>query len=194
MDMRACNVDVLISAPQKGWSASPCAALVMLGEQAREVVASTTSTSFACDLGHWLHIMEAYEGGGYAYHATMPTDALTKFRGAMRDTQAFGFDDARAAQLELGQRVRELLSQHGFESVAAQGFEAPGVVVSYTDDAEIKSGKKFLAEGLQVAAGVPLQCGEPDDFSTFRIGLFGLDKLQDIDRTVEFLRVALGRM
>ena len=194
VDMRACGVDVLISAPQKGWSASPCAVLVMLGEQACDVVASTTSTSFACDLGHWLDIMEAYEAGGYAYHATMPTDALTKFRGAMRDTSAFGFDNARTAQLELGQRVRELLSQHGFESVAAQGFEAPGVVVSYTDDAEIKNGKKFLAEGLQVAAGVPLQCGEPDDFSTFRIGLFGLDKLQDIDRTVEFLRVALGCM
>lgn len=194
IDMPACGVDVLLSAPQKGWSASPCAGLVMLGERGQEVAAAKTGSSFACDLGKWLQIMAAYEAGGHAYHATMPTDALSKFRDAMRDTAAFGFDDARGAQLALGQQVRELLVDHGFQSVAAPGFEAPGVVVSYTDDPEIQNGKRFLAQGLQVAAGVPLQCGEPDGFSTFRIGLFGLDKLQNIERTVNFLRDALTQL
>ena len=194
IDMPACGVDVLLSAPQKGWSASPCAGLVMLGERGQEVAAAKTGSSFACDLGKWLQIMAAYEAGGHAYHATMPTDALSKFRDAMRDTAAFGFDDARGAQLALGQQVRELLMGHGFKSVAAPGFEAPGVVVSYTDDPEIQNGKRFLAQGLQVAAGVPLQCGEPDGFSTFRIGLFGLDKLQNIERTVNFLRDALTKL
>ncbi len=194
IDMPACGVDVLLSAPQKGWSASPCAGLVMLGERGQEVAAAKTGSSFACDLGKWLQIMAAYEAGGHAYHATMPTDALSKFRDAMRDTAAFGFDDARGAQLALGQQVRELLTGHGFKSVAAPGFEAPGVVVSYTDDPEIQNSKKFLAQGLQVAAGVPLQCGEPDGFSTFRIGLFGLDKLQNIERTVNFLRDALTKL
>ncbi len=194
IDMPACGVDVLLSAPQKGWSASPCAGLVMLGERGQEVAAAKTGSSFACDLGKWLQIMAAYEAGGHAYHATMPTDALSKFRDAMRDTAAFGFDDARGAQLALGQQVRELLMGHGFKSVAAPGFEAPGVVVSYTDDPEIQNGKRFLAQGLQVAGGVPLQCGEPDGFSTFRIGLFGLDKLQNIERTVDFLRNALTKL
>ncbi len=194
IDMPACGVDVLLSAPQKGWSASPCAGLVMLGERGQEVAAAKTGSSFACDLGKWLQIMAAYEAGGHAYHATMPTDALSKFRDAMRDTAAFGFDDARSAQLALGQQVRELLMDHGFESVAAPGFEAPGVVVSYTDDPEIQNGKRFLAQGLQVAAGVLLQCGEPDGFSTFRIGLFGLDTLQNIERTVNFLRDALTQL
>ena len=194
IDMPACGVDVLLSAPQKGWSASPCAGLVMLGERGQEVAATKTGSSFACDLGKWLQIMAAYEAGGHAYHATMPTDALSKFRDAMRDTAAFGFDDARGAQLALGQQVRELLMGHGFKSVAAPGFEAPGVVVSYTEDPELRNGKKFLAQGIQVAAGVPLQCGEPDGFSTFRIGLFGLDKLQNIERTVNFLRDALTKL
>lgn len=194
IDMPACGVDVLLSAPQKGWSASPCAGLVMLGERGQEVAAAKTGSSFACDLGKWLQIMAAYEAGGHAYHATMPTDALSKFRDAMRDTAAFGFDDARGAQLALGQQVRELLTGHGFKSVAAPGFEAPGVVVSYTEDPELRNGKKFLAQGIQVAAGVPLQCGEPDGFSTFRIGLFGLDKLQNIERTVNFLRDALTKL
>ena len=194
IDMPACGVDVLLSAPQKGWSASPCAGLVMLGERGQEVAAAKTGSSFACDLGKWLQIMAAYEAGGHAYHATMPTDALSKFRDAMRDTAAFGFDDARGAQLALGRQVRELLTGHGFKSVAAPGFEAPGVVVSYTEDPELRNGKKFLAQGIQVAAGVPLQCGEPDGFSTFRIGLFGLDKLQNIERTVNFLRDALTKL
>lgn len=194
VDMQACGVDILISAPQKGWSASPCSALVMLGAEARRQIDSTTSSSFACDLKKWLQIMEAYENGGHAYHATMPTDALQKFCETMKETQALGFDKVRDQQIELGSKVRQLLTGKGFKSVAAEGFQAPGVVVSYTRDANIQTGKKFLAEGLQIAAGVPLQCDEPEDFQTFRIGLFGLDKLGNVDRTVEHLSKALDKV
>ncbi|MCX7172073.1 MAG: aminotransferase class V-fold PLP-dependent enzyme [Proteobacteria bacterium] len=194
VDMAANHVDVLISAPQKGWSGSPCCALVMLSPLARERIDTTSSTSFACDLKKWLQIMEAYENGGHAYHATPPTDALTDFRAAMRETAAHGFEKARAQQLELGRRVRALLAARGFKSVAAPGFEAPGVVVSYTQDDGIRSGKKFAEAGLQTAAGVPLQCDEPSDFQTFRIGLFGLDKLQNIERTVDNLARALDQI
>lgn len=194
VDMKALGVDVLISAPQKGWSASPCAGLVMLGEEALKRIESTTSTSFACDLKKWLQIMQAYENGGHAYHATMPTDALTKFRDTMKESEKLGFDKLKKQQIELGRRVRDLLSEKGFNSVAAKGFEAPGVVVSYTVDADIHTGKAFLAQGLQVAAGVPLQCDEPADYQTFRIGLFGLDKLANIDRTVAYLDEALAKV
>ncbi len=194
VDMVASGVDVLISAPQKGWSASPCCALVMLGEDARTRIDATTSTSFACDLKKWLQIMETYENGGHAYHATMPTDALVRLRDAMKETEARGFDTVRAQQRELGASVRALLARHGYSSVAADGFEAPGVVVSFTDDPEIQSGRKFLGLGLQTAAGVPLQCDEPADFRSFRIGLFGLDKLANIDRTVASLDAALTRI
>jgi aspartate aminotransferase-like enzyme len=194
VDMKACGVDVLISAPQKGWSASPCSALVMLSEKALAEIEDTTSTSFACDLKKWLQIMQAYENGGHAYHATMPTDALKQFRDTMKETEVLGFDNIKQAQLELGRRVRELLTSKGIASVAAEGFEAPGVVVSYTSEGDIQNGKKFMAEGLQIAAGVPLKCDEPDDYQTFRIGLFGLDKLADIDRTVNNLAVALDKV
>ncbi len=194
VDMRASGVDVLISAPQKGWSATPCAGFVMLGEAAVARIATTTSTSFACDLRKWLQIMQAYEGGAHAYHATMPTDSLTRVRDAMVETEGCGFEKLRGAQQELGNQVRALLAGHGFKSVAAPGFQAPSVVVSYTDDADIQSGKKFRGVGLQTAAGVPLQCDEPADFRTFRIGLFGLDKLQNIDRTVHSLSAALKQI
>lgn len=194
VDMQALGVDVLISAPQKGWSGSPGCAFVMLGERARARIDETTSTSFACDLKKWLQIMESYEGGGYSYHTTMPTDALTRVRDVMLETRAFGFERARDAQRELGSRVRALLARHGFPSVAAPGFEAPGVVVSYTTDPDIQSSKKFLGLGLQTAAGVPLQCDEGADFKTWRIGLFGLDKLGDVDRTVRHLEEALARL
>ena len=194
VDMKAVGVDVLISAPQKGWSASPAAGLVMMNEQAKKVVDATTSTSFACDLKKWAEIMTAYENGGHAYHATMPTDALKKFRDVMMETKAYGFDKVRDEQLELGRRVRALLADRGIKSVAAAGFEAPGVVVSYTDDEDIKMGKKFAGEGVQIAAGVPLQCDEPADFSTFRLGLFGLDKLNNIDRTVKQLEAVLDKV
>lgn len=194
LDMEATGIDVLVSAPQKGWSGSPCAGLVMLSALALERIDQTESSSFACDLRKWLQIMQAYENGGHAYHATMPTDALTQFRDVIRETEAFGFENAKAAQLELGRRVRALLKTHGIKSVAADGFEAPGVVVSYTADPEIQNGKRFAAQGLQIAAGVPLQCDEPEGFRTFRIGLFGLDKLQDIDRSVAALESALKQV
>ena len=192
--MKACGVDVLISAPQKGWSASACCGLVMLSSSALERIESTTSTSFACDLHKWLQIMEAYEGGGHAYHATMPTDALTVFRNAMQETENYGFDKICAQQRKLGEKVRALLSSKGIKSVAAEGFQAPGVVVSYTEDPDIQTGKKFMDAGLQIAAGVPLQCDEPENFQTFRLGLFGLDKLQNIDRTVQKLDDALSQI
>lgn len=194
VDMVANSVDILISAPQKGWSGSPCCGLVMLGERARARIDETTSTSFACDLRKWLQIMEAYENGGHAYHATMPTDALARMRDVMQETEAYGFDKVKAEQIELGQRVRALLERKGFPSVAAAGFEAPGVVVSYTDDPEIQSGRRFVDAGLQAAAGVPLQCDEGTEFRTFRLGLFGLDKLHDPDRAVRNLEDALNRM
>jgi aspartate aminotransferase-like enzyme len=191
VDMAANNVDVLISAPQKGWSGSPCCAFVALGERARARIDATTSSSFACDLKKWLQIMEAFENGGHAYHATMPTDALASVRDVMLETEAYGFEKVCAEQYELGRRIRELLTGKGFKSVAAEGFQAPGVVVSYTTDPDIHSGKKFLAAGLQSAAGVPLQCDEPADFRTFRLGLFGLDKLHNPERTVANFAKAL---
>ncbi len=194
VNMKDCGVDVLISAPQKGWSASPCSGLVMLNQHALEKLETTTSTSFACDLKKWYQIMQAYESGGHAYHATMPTDALKKFRDTMLETRDYGFDKVRNEQLELGRRVRALLASNGVSSVAADGFGAPGVVVSYTTDAMIQNGKKFAELGLQIAAGVPLQCDEPDDFQTFRIGLFGLDKLHNVDRTVGILEKALDQL
>ena len=194
VDMQACGIDVLISAPQKGWSASPCCALVMLSEAAQARVEATQSTSFACDLKKWLQIMQAYEQGGHAYHATMPSDALARFRDAMLEAKAIGFAKVREQQQELGDRVRALLAARGFKSVAAKGFEAPGVVVCYTDDGQIKTGAKFAAIGLQIAAGVPLQCDEPADFQTFRLGLFGLDKLGNIERTVATLGQALDKV
>lgn len=194
VDMQACGVDVLISAPQKGWSASPCSALVMLGADAATRIETTRSTSFACDLLKWLQIMRAYENGGHAYHATMPTDALARFRDAMLETQSLGFEFLRQQQWALGNAVRELFARHGFQSVAAPGFQAPGVVVSYTSDQNIHTGKAFVEQGFQTAAGVPLMCDEPTDYKTFRVGLFGLDKLQNVERTVERLAEVLPRL
>jgi aspartate aminotransferase-like enzyme len=194
IDMQAVGVDVLISAPQKGWSGSPCCAFVMLNDAAVEAVSTTSSSSFACDLGKWHEIMQAYENGGHAYHATMPTDALTVCRDVMKEAEAYGLDKIRTEQQELGDRVRGLLADKGINSVAASGFEAPGVVVCYTDDPDFKNGSKFAGQGLQIAAGVPVQCDEPDDFQTFRLGLFGLDKLHNIDRTVATLDDALNKI
>lgn len=191
VDMEKAGIDVLISAPQKGWSASPCSALVMMSELARTRIDDTASSSFSADLKKWMQIMGAYEGGGHAYHATMPTDAIVKFHESMKETEEYGFDKVRDEQQELGDKVRALMAAHGFKSLAAPGFEAPGVVVCYTDDPDIHNGSKFAAAGLQTAAGVPLMCDEPDDFRTFRVGLFGLDKLHNVDRTVASLEKAL---
>jgi aspartate aminotransferase-like enzyme len=194
VDMQALGVDVLLTAPQKVWSSSPCAALVMFSAEGRRRVEQTQSTSFAADLKKWLQIMQAYEGGGHAYHATMPTESLLRLSQSMRDTLAAGLEPLRAAQVALGAKIRAMLAGMGFPSVAAAGFESPGVVVSYTDDAEISNARKFIAQGLQTAAGVPLMCDEPADFRTFRVGLFGLDKLADVDGTVERLRAAAERV
>jgi len=192
VDMAANDVDVLISAPQKGWSGPPCCALIALGERARARIDATTSSSFACDLKKWLQIMEAFENGGHAYHATMPTDALATLRDIMLETEAYGFAKVCAEQQELGRRIRRLLVSQGFPSVAAAGFQAPGVVVSYTTDPDIQSGRKFIAAGVQTAAGVPLQCDEPADFRSFRVGLFGLEKLHDPEQTVDHFAKALA--
>ncbi|MEO8121897.1 MAG: aminotransferase class V-fold PLP-dependent enzyme [Rhodoferax sp.] len=194
VNMEATGVDVLVSAPQKGWSSSPCCAMVMLSERARSAIDSTTSTSFACDLKKWLQIMETFEAGGHAYHTTMPTDALTRLREVMQETRAYGFEKVRAEQIELGTKVRALFERRGIQSVAAEGFKAPGVVVSYTEDPDIQSSKKFLGQGLQTAGGVPLQCDEPADFMTFRVGLFGLEKLHNAERTVAHLAAALDQI
>jgi alanine-glyoxylate transaminase / serine-glyoxylate transaminase / serine-pyruvate transaminase len=194
VDMQAVGVDILISAPQKGWSSSPCCAMVMLGERARAAIDATQSTSFAADLKKWMQIAEGYEKGQHAYHATMPTDALVRLRDVMLETRAYGFEKVRAEQIELGAKVRALLESRGLPSVAAEGWKAPGVVVSYTSDPDIQSGKKFLAAGVQAASGVPLQCGEGADFRTFRIGLFGLEKWRNVDRSVGHLAAALDQV
>ena len=194
VDMKATGVDVLISAPQKGWSATPCAGLVMMSDRAAARLETTTSNSFTIDLKKWHAIMQTYEGGGHAYHATMPTDGLRAFRDTMIETRDFGFDKLKDAQWALGDAVRAHLATKGIKSVAADGFGAPGVVVSYTDDPAIQNGSKFAAEGMQIAAGVPLQCDEPDDFRTFRLGLFGLDKLFDVNATMARLIPVLDRV
>jgi aspartate aminotransferase-like enzyme len=194
VDMVEAGVDVIVSAPQKGWSGSPCCALIAMSELARTRIDSTTSTSYACDLKKWLGIMETYEAGGHAYHTTMPTDALRRVRDTMLETKAYGFAKVKAEQQQLGDNVRAMFKSRGLKSVAAAGFEAPGVVVCYTEDAGIQSSKKFLAVGLQTAAGVPLMCDEGTDFQTFRIGLFGLDKLHNIDRSVQSLSDALDQV
>ena len=194
VDMQATGVDVLISAPQKGWSASPCCGMVMMNEAALAKVNATTSNSFAVDLKKWLQIMQAYENGGHAYHATMPTDSIKYFRDMMKLAEETGFETLRANQWALGEKVRALLKARGFKSVAAEGFEAPGVVVCYTADDMIQNGKKFVEQGLQIAAGVPLQCDEPADYKTFRLGLFGIDKLKDVDGAVARLEKALDQL
>lgn len=194
VDMQATGVDVLISAPQKGWSSSPCCAMVMLSERARQAIEGTQSSSFSCDLKRWMQIAEGYEKGQHAYHATMPTDALVRLREMMLETRDYGFEKVRAEQIELGKKARALLESRGFPSVAAEGWKAPGVVVSYTTDPGIQNGSKFVAAGLQTAAGVPLQCGEGPEFKSFRIGLFGLDKWHNVDRTVGHLAAALDQV
>lgn len=194
VDMVATKVDIIISAPQKGWSSSPCCALIAMSERARQKIDATSSTSYSCDLKKWLQIMETYEGGAHVYHTTMPTDSLKVLRDVMKETQSYGFANLKKQQEILGTKVRQLMEEKGYKSVAAAGFQAPCVVVSYTTDPEIQNGKKFVALGMQTAAGVPLQCGERADFRTFRLGLFGLEKLQHIDRTVEHLSSALAKL
>tara|TARA_B110000261_G_scaffold53544_1_gene63218 strand:- start:7723 stop:8304 length:582 start_codon:yes stop_codon:yes gene_type:complete len=192
--MKTMGVDVLVSAPQKGWSGSPCCGLVMMGERGVAALEASTSTSFACDLKKWRDIMAAYENGGHAYHATMPTDSIASFADVMRETEQYGFAKVKSEQQELGDAVRSLLASKGIKSVAAEGFGAPGVVVSYTEDTAIQNGSKFAALGIQIAAGVPLMCDEPEGFRTFRLGLFGLDKLHNVERSVATLDEALSQV
>lgn len=192
VDMQATGVDLLISAPQKGWSGSPCCAMVMMSTQARAVIEETTSSSFSADLRKWLSIMETYEAGGHAYHATLPTDGLRRLRDIMQETAEYGFDKVKDEQWALGQGIRQLLKKRGLSSVAAPGFEAPGVVVCYSNDDGIVS--RFAAVGLQVAAGVPLMCDEGDDFQSFRVGLFGLDKLHHPTRSIDSFQKALDQV
>jgi len=194
VDMKACAVDILISAPQKGWSSSPCCAMVSMSKLAREKMESTTSSSYANDLKKWTQIMEAYATTSFVYHTTLPTDALRILRDVMLETRALGFEKLKAAQQELGIKIRKVLTNHQFASVAAEGFQAPCVIVSYTTDADIQSGKKFIELGLQTAAGVPLQCDEGADYRSFRLGLFGLEKLQNVDRSVDYFEQALLKM
>ena len=194
LDMKDLGIDVLISAPQKGWSSTPCAGLVMLSAAAIEKVDNTESDSFSLDLKQWLNVMRAYENGGHAYHATMPTDSLRQFRDTILESKEIGFDKLRDAQWQLGNRIREVLAAKGIESVAAKGFEAPGVVVSYTDRDDMHKGSAFAETGMQIAAGVPLKVGEPDNFKTFRLGLFGLDKLTDVDGAVQRFETALDEV
>ena len=194
LDMKELGIDVVVSAPQKGWSSTPCAGLVMMSEKALDKVQNTESDSFSLDLKQWLTIMQAYENGGHAYHATMPTDGLRQFRDVVMEAKEFGYDNAKDAQWELGNRVRDLLEDRGVQSVASEGWQAPGVVVCYTSDDAIHKGKAFAENGMQIAAGVPLQVGEPDNFKTFRIGLFGIDKLKDVDGAVERFKTVLDKV
>lgn len=194
LDMKALGIDVLISAPQKGWSSTPCAGLVMMSDAAVQRVENTESNSFSLDLKKWLEIMRAYENGGHAYHATMPTDSLRQFRDTITESKKIGFDKLCDAQWQLGNRVREVLQTKGIESVAAEGYQAPGVVVCYTDRDDMHKGSAFAEAGVQIAAGVPLKVGEPDSFKTFRVGLFGLDKLTDIDGAVQRFESALEQV
>lgn len=194
LDMKALGIDVLITAPQKGWSSTPCAGVVLLNDNAVKAVENSESTSFSLDLKQWLNIMRAFENGGHAYHATMPTDSLRQFRDTLLEAKAIGFDKLKESQWQLGEKIRELLNAKGFNSVSAEGFQAPGVVVCYTDRDDIHKGKVFAEQGVQIAAGVPLKCGEPEGFKTFRIGLFGLDKLTDIDGSVERFKTVLDKI
>jgi len=194
VDMKDCGVDVLISAPQKGWSASPCAGIVMMNNAAIARLEKSDSTSFALDLKTWVGVMNSYTNGGHSYHATMPTDSLKEFRNAINEAAEYGFDKLKAKQKELGDKVRLLLAERNIKSVASAGFEAPGVIVSYTNDPSMQNGSKFASQGVQIAAGVPLRCDEPNDYSTFRLGLFGLDKLYDVDATVLRLEAVLDKV
>ena len=194
LDMKALGIDVIVSAPQKGWSSTPCAGVVMLSETALQQVQNTESDSFSLDLKQWLTIMQAFENGGHAYHATMPTDGLRQFRDVLLEAKEVGFENLRDAQWELGNRIRDLLEDNGFESVADEGFQAPGVVVCYTDDDDLHKGKAFAEQGVQIAAGVPLKCDEPANFKTFRLGLFGIDKLKDVDGAVSRFEDVLAKV
>ena len=191
LDMQALGIDVLLSAPQKGLSSTPCAGLVMLSAAAKEAVLASTPSSFALDLKAWLNIMTAYENGGHAYHATMPTDGLKQLRDTLFEARDIGYDTLKAAQIKLGTQILAVLNAKGLQSVAAPSAQAYGVIVCHAPNDAVHKGAAFAEAGLQIAAGTPLQVDEPSDYKSFRIGLFGLDKLIDVDGTTErFARAA----
>lgn len=197
VDMIASSVDVIISAPQKDFSGPPCAGLVMMSKAATAKAESSDSSSFAIDLKKWMNIMTAYEAGAHMYHTTMPTDALKIFRDVLLESASYGFDKLKQEQWDLGNAVRYLLLSRDEKFVAAEGFWAPSVVVSYTEDMDIKNGSKFVKAGMQIAAGVPLMVDDftqSADFKTFRLGLFGLAKIQNISRTVHLLQETLDQV
>jgi len=190
LDMRDIGIDCYVTAPQKGWSGPAAVGVAMLSERAEARLAETKPTSFVVDLAKWRDVYKAYLGGGHMYHATMPTDAIRLFRDVVHETERFGLDAAEAACWELGAKIRAVLADRGFRSVAAEGFHAPGVAVVHAPSADFAARFKAHAS-LQIAAGVPLMVGEPDDYQSFRIGLFGLDKLMNVDLTVHNFATAL---
>ena len=221
----ACLTPSLHPSPPRRWTGPSCAGLVMMNERAADVARATRSSSFVCDLRKWLELMESYEAGGFMYHATMPTDALVTFRDVMMETRDFGFDNANDAAWDLGRKVHSMMCEEkGLTRVAAPGYQAAGVIVVHTEDAQVAGAPpslplpppprtrtspllsshhhllpplqvagKFIQAGTQIAAGVPFMIGEPADTKTFRIGLFGLDKLKDTDKTVKTLRDSLEK-
>ena len=194
VDMEILGIDLLLTAPQKGWSSTPCAGVIMLNKNAREKIKKTTSSSYSCDLHKWLTVMESYEDNNYTYHTTFPTDGLKNFRTNILEIKKIGYQKTTDLQIQLGQKMRKLTEDFGYVSVAAKGYKAPTVIVNYTSEEDMKSGKKFADLGVQIAAGMPLEIGEPSDFMSFRIGLFGIDKLLNIDRTVENFKAALEKI
>ena len=192
-DMKDLGVDVVISAPQKGWTGPACAALVMMSERAVAKMERTDEDSFSLSLKRWSSIMDLYERRGFGYHTTMPTDALRDFHEVTVETMRYGMAELKAAQLELGATARELLDSRGLTSVAAPGSEAPGVLVYYSprgvDNPLMMT--RFKNHGLQIAMGVPWRIDEPHGTRTFRLGLFGLDKMKNIPGTVGKLEKAL---
>merc|ERR1712176_787139 len=193
VDMKALGVDVVISAPLKGWTGPTCSALVMLSERAAEKMAEKEESSFTLSLKRWSAIMDTYEAGGFGYHTTMPTDALRDFHEVSVEVLKIGLPELKQNQYELGKTARAALDKRGLTSVSAPGYQAPGVLV-YHCPLEIENldmMKKFKKNNLQIAMGVPWKLDEPEGMKTFRLGLFGLDKLGDIHGTVKTLTSAL---
>jgi aspartate aminotransferase-like enzyme len=196
VDMKDLGIDVVISAPQKGWTGPACAALVMMSERARELMNNTEETSFSISLKRWSAIMDTYEKGGFGYHTTMPTDALRDFHEISVETMKFGIPELKEAQSSLGKQAHEILGSKGLTSVAAKGFQAPGVLVYYSPTGVENPAMmmKFKNQGLQIAMGVPWRIDEPDGLKTFRIGLFGLDKMGNIPKALHTFEDALDNV
>jgi len=195
-DMKDLGVDVVISAPQKGWTGPCCAALVMMSEAAVEKLQTTSETSFSMSLKRWSAIMDTYEAGGFGYHTTMPTDGLRDFHEISVETLKFGLPELKEGQLNLGWKARKAMDVRGLTSVAAPGSQAPGVLVFYSP-AGVENPvmmNRFKDHGLQIAMGVPWRIDEPEGLKTFRMGLFGLDKVGKPQETVDVMTKALDQV